>query len=164
MSTGIFNTAVGTGTLAFNTSGLHNTAIGAESSAFSTTGKENTTVGYRSGYALIGGDQNSFLGWGAGNTVTTGNNNIAIGYQAQVPTAAGINQLSIGNWIYGSAGDIGIGVPVPLAKLHVAGKIQAVDVNFSGLPIYADEAAAIVGGIAFGDLYRTGTGEIRIKL
>lgn len=32
------------------------------------------------------------------------------------------------------------------------------------LPVYANEAAAIIGGIATGKLYQTLTGEIRIKL
>ncbi len=32
------------------------------------------------------------------------------------------------------------------------------------LPVYADEAAAIVGGLATGKLYQTAAGAIRIKL
>ena len=32
------------------------------------------------------------------------------------------------------------------------------------LPTYADEAAAIIGGLATGKLYKTATGEVRIKL
>lgn len=42
-------------------------------------------------------------------------------------------------------------------KLAVAG-----DVNFSSLPVYADDAAAV--SLATGVLYRTATGEVRIKL
>lgn len=34
----------------------------------------------------------------------------------------------------------------------------------TGFPIYADEAAAILGGLASGNLYKTVTGEVRIKL
>lgn len=37
-------------------------------------------------------------------------------------------------------------------------------VDFSGLPTYADDAAAGAGGLAAGRLYKTATGEIRIKL
>lgn len=37
-------------------------------------------------------------------------------------------------------------------------------VNFNGLPIYDNEAAALAGGLNGGDLYRTSTGEVRIKL
>jgi hypothetical protein len=61
-------------------------------------------------------------------------------------------------------GNTGIGTATPSEKLEVVGKIQAVDVNFSGLPIAIDEAAAITAGLAAGDLYQTPTGEIRIKL
>jgi hypothetical protein len=121
-------------------------------------------LGFKAGSGLSSGSSNTMLGYETGNSISTGTNNTAIGFQAQVPSATGSNQLSIGNWIYGNAGNIGIGVLVPTEKLEVAGKIRAVDVNFSGLPVYADEAAAIAGGIATGDLYQTPTGEIRIKL
>ena len=36
--------------------------------------------------------------------------------------------------------------------------------NLTGIPTYADEAAAVTGGIATGDVYKTATGELRIKL
>ena len=80
--------------------------------------------------------------------------------------------MSIGNLIYGSgvtgvigAGNIGIGVQVPTKKLEVNGTIKAKDLNFTGLLTYATEALAVAGGILVtGDLYKTPTGEIRIKL
>jgi len=56
------------------------------------------------------------------------------------------------------------GSPCPSEKLEVNGTIKATDINFTGLPTYADEAAAITGGLSTGDLYKTSTGEIRIKL
>ena len=34
----------------------------------------------------------------------------------------------------------------------------------TGLYVYADETAAAAGGLVTGDLYRTTTGEVRIKL
>lgn len=37
-------------------------------------------------------------------------------------------------------------------------------VNLSAAPEYADEAAAVIGGLVTGDLYTTVTGELRIKL
>lgn len=36
--------------------------------------------------------------------------------------------------------------------------------NLPGLPTYADEAAAVTGGLVTGDVYKTATGELRIKL
>jgi hypothetical protein len=38
------------------------------------------------------------------------------------------------------------------------------NVNFSGLPEYADDAAAVIGGLADGDLYRTSTGVLMVRL
>ncbi len=36
--------------------------------------------------------------------------------------------------------------------------------NIVDLPEYADEAAATIGALNGGDLYRTATGEVRVKL
>ena len=46
--------------------------------------------------------------------------------------------------------------------LSVGGRIKASSVDFSGLPVYADETAA--ASLPSGYLYQTSTGEIRIKL
>ena len=63
-----------------------------------------------------------------------------------------------------ASGQVGIGTDSPTEALHVEGTIKATDINFTGLPVYADEAAAIVGGLTSGDCYKTVTGELRIKL
>jgi hypothetical protein len=77
---------------------------------------------------------------------------------------------SVDSWINTSA-NFGIGLATPLAKLHVAGDTlidgdTTIDGNIiaSSLPVYADEAAAIVGGLATDSIYKTATGELRIKL
>lgn len=44
------------------------------------------------------------------------------------------------------------------------GKVTAATLKLTGLPVYANEAAAIVGGLTTGDVYQTSTGELRIKL
>ncbi len=49
-------------------------------------------------------------------------------------------------------------------KLQVNGKVKASDLKLTGLPVHADEAAAIVGGLTTGDVYTTITGELRVKL
>ena len=60
-------------------------------------------------------------------------------------------------------GNIGIntGNAAITEKLEVNGKIKAVDVNFSGLPIFADNDAA--AALDAGDMYRTSTGDLKIK-
>jgi len=37
-------------------------------------------------------------------------------------------------------------------------------IKFQNLPVYANEAAAVTGGLATGVVYQTATGELRIKL
>ena len=53
-------------------------------------------------------------------------------------------------------GNVGIGV-VPVRKLHVNGLVR-----LQGLSTYANNAAAITGGLAADDVYKTVTGELRI--
>jgi hypothetical protein len=164
---GEWNTAIGHEALKDISDGAaqYNVAIGHQAMDLA-TGVSNFNVAIGSGAlrSANGGTQNTVIGSNAGTNITSGDTNIVIGNGAQVPSATASNQISIGNLIYGSLGNIGIGVAVPTAKLEVDGKIRAVDVNFSGLPVFADENAAILGGIATGDLYQTSTGEIRIKL
>ena len=52
-----------------------------------------------------------------------------LGSSASVPSPTGSNQLSIGNWIYGSGGNIGIGISNPSKPLTVSGSIQMIDGN-----------------------------------
>lgn len=63
-----------------------------------------------------------------------------------------------------SDGNVGIGTATPGAKLEVNGTIKATSINFSGLATYPDDAAAGSGGLVSGDMYKTATGELRIKL
>lgn len=63
-----------------------------------------------------------------------------------------------------AGGNVGIGVSSPGEKLEVNGTIKATDINFTGLATYADDAAAGTGGLVAGDVYKTLTGELRIKL
>ena len=53
-----------------------------------------------------------------------------------------------------STNNVGIGTSTPSEKLEVSGKIQAVDINFSGIPNGS-------GGLSSGDVYRSGS-DLRI--
>jgi len=55
--------------------------------------------------------------------------------------------------------NVGIGIKTPTAKIHVKGTVR-----FEDLPEHADEAAAVIAGLNAGDVYKTSTGELRIKL
>jgi hypothetical protein len=47
-------------------------------------------------------------------------------------------------------------------QMQVPGPLQATTLKLTDLSEFADNAAAIAGGLAAGDIYRTATGEIRI--
>ena len=61
------------------------------------------------------------------------------------------------------SGNVGIGITNPSEKLEVNGTIKATDINFTGLPTYPSELAAS-NFLSSGDMYKTATGELRIKL
>ncbi len=84
----------------------------------------NVAVGYSSLLSLTSGYSNVVLGSYAGSGITTGYNNILIGDSVQPLSDTGGNQLNIGNWIYGTWGNIGIGVSNPTATLEVNGQVR----------------------------------------
>ena len=45
---------------------------------------------------------------------------------------------------------------------RVPGPLQATTLKLTDLPEFADNAAALAGGLVAGDIYRTATGELRI--
>lgn len=49
-------------------------------------------------------------------------------------------------------------------QTQVPGPQQATTLNLTALPVFADNAAAIAGDLAVGDVYRTATGELRIVI
>lgn len=172
-TTGSQNTAIGGYAMLSNTSGTYNTAIGSNALYENKTGDNNTALGWRALGGASGGSSNIGVGYNTGINVG-GSNNIIIGNKLDIQSNTASNQLNIGNIIYGtgvdgtgvnlSSGNVGIGVKNPTAKLEINGKIKATNVNFSGLPTYADETAAIAGGLNAGDMYKTVGGDLKIKL
>lgn len=59
---------------------------------------------------------------------------------------------------------IGTGNNVITEKLVVEGKIKATSINFSGLVVFASDAAAGAGGLISGDIYKTNDGTLKIKM
>lgn len=70
------------------------------------------------------------------------------------------------NMLFVNAGTnkIGIGTSNPSEKLEVIGTIKATNINFSGLSVYSSDSAAGIGGLITGDVYRTSSGYLKIKL
>jgi len=49
-------------------------------------------------------------------------------------------------------------------KLEVIGTIKAANVNFNGLSVYPNDSAGGTGALVTGDVYRTSSGYLKIKL
>jgi hypothetical protein len=63
-----------------------------------------------------------------------------------------------GRLVFSTTAD-GASTPTERMRIKAGGVI-----NFSSCPTYADDAAAGTGGLVAGDIYKTSTGELRIKL
>ena len=79
LSVGSYNTAGGASALALNTTGNYNSAYGALALASSTTSSLNTANGYKSQYAVTTGASNTSLGANTLTAITNQSNNTAIG-------------------------------------------------------------------------------------
>jgi hypothetical protein len=129
INTGIYNTALGAGTLFTNTTGGSNTAVGLNALRLNTTGYGNTAVGRNALYDNTSGGSHTAVGFSAlkntiasgdftGNTAvgtfalfsdTTGNGNVAVGWGAGLSlttgfynTATGYNALASNTTGYGN--------------------------------------------------------------
>lgn len=60
-------------------------------------------------------------------------------------------------FVVDSIGEVGVGTTTPQRVFHSVGTIR-----FQTLGTYADNAAAVAGGLSVNDVYKTATGELRI--
>ena len=65
-----------------------------------------------------------------------------------------------------SSGNVGIGTTNPSSKLHVDGTVTALGATLTNVPTYANDAAAGVGGLVSGDVYKQsdGAGGFNLKI
>lgn len=142
-STGINNTAIGQSVLMSMVGGNSNTVIGKTALQYLTTGSNNTVIGHDGIRNLTNGQRNTIIGQGAGSLLTNGDDNILIGYNVNVPNAATTKYMSIGDLIYGDFATqrVGIGVQVPLAKLHIgAGTASMAPIRINSGPLLSTPA------------------------
>lgn len=145
-TTGGSNTGIGSYSLQYNTGGGANTSIGFGALRNQTTGNFNVAIGHSAGEIVANSANNTicgssiFLGTLSKALDNNQNNQIVIGFNA---TGAGSNTATLGN--------------TSIVKTVLRGKINA-----AGMPVYADNAAAIAGGLEVGDEYRTSTGDLKI--
>lgn len=127
MTSGTFNVGVGYNAATAITTGNYNFAMGPEALNAITTTSQNIGVGRRAGYTATG-TSNIFFGYLAGDNQTSGDNNLILGSNIDSPDATGSNLLNIKNIIFGTgttgtgttiAGNIGIGLASPTARLHL---------------------------------------------
>ena len=113
INTGLYNSGLGLGALASNTTGESNTASGRSSLVLNTTGSTNTTSGVQSLY-----------------TNTTGSQNTALGYNAVASSEDAINQTIIGHNARGAADNT-----VVLGNYNVTAVYMGGKTDIYGLPI-----------------------------
>lgn len=161
----INNTCIGHGAGASITDGDANVAIGILSMGSGTpfavggsaqiTGNQNNAVGGISGFALTSGSGNNFFGYNSGLTLSTGSNNLFLGHSAGSAATTISSAVIIG-------GHNGTGVTSNQILIADGAGTERIRVTSTGNVIlaaiqeFADNAAAIVGGLAVGTIYRTG--------
>jgi len=101
-TTGYANTAFGNNALIANTTGWGNTAIGVTPLVHNTTGNANTAVGGNTMGANITGSRNTAIGLATLNN-STGSYNTAVGHSAGLGLESGDNNTYIGSNVQTSA-------------------------------------------------------------
>lgn len=105
------------------------------------------------GYDGTGNNLSGIIKAVVDGTPTTGKVPISMSFETRDDT----NSYASRFFIDGAAGNVGINTTSPAKKFHVNGTVR-----LQGLPVYANNAAAISGGLVADDVYKTSTGELRI--
>jgi Chaperone of endosialidase len=144
------NTAVGAAALLLNTSGYDDTAVGAAALLNNTVGSFNTAIGFRALSSNTAGGQNTAVGTSALRSNITGTANTAIGDSALFNNDTGYNNTALGfaaGFGVGEAHDvicIGANVSgVNLSNSCFIGNIYGVNEGGTILPVYINESGRL---------------------
>lgn len=191
-ATNQFNVALGTFSLGNLVGGAGNIAVGYSSLNQNVSGSNNLGIGTYAGNATASGGGNiflgSFAGFGDGGSSTAQSDNVVIGVDAgysldgdgniMLGRSAGKFETTSNKLYLHNAGgtDLANGKLVSIIygemdattanqNLHLNANTRVTyKLTLPGIPIHADEAAAIAAGLAQHTVYKTATGELRIKL
>jgi hypothetical protein len=172
MTNGTYNTAIGNGALAATTGSNKNTAIGTQVlSGANVVGDYNTGLGAEAGLDFETGAKNIFIGYQAGRYLVTGTSNILIGVSSYLNPSSNYNVI-IGNLNVASFDRVVLSNNVILADGQGNKRLQIDDtgktnllgkLSVATLGVYADNAAAIAGGVPVNEFYRTSTGVLMVR-
>ncbi len=164
--TGIENVAVGRSALNKNVTYSNNVAVG-NNALEQCIQQGNTSIGHyslpllTSGYYMIAIGKDAGYGAVSANAPVTDTWGILIGFRASRSVASATvltNYLAIGNEaLVDKSNQFVFGNANVTEHLFRAGFLKA-----PGTPTYADNAAALTGGLVAGCFYKTATGELRI--
>src|SRR5574344_1918815 len=156
-TTGNSNSAQGVNALRYNTTGNYNSAQGVSALQNNTTGNSNSAQGVNALQNNTTGYYNSAQGAGAGRYIangvtgrTTGNNGIYLGYNSKASDNETDNEIVIGANAIGKGLNIVVLGNTSTTATYLAGKL-----NIGTVSEYADNTAALAGGLGVGDVYRT---------
>lgn len=164
MTTGNSNSAFGRASLSQNTSGHNNSSFGLSSLGNNSIGSFNSAFGSGALSGGSNGSNNVAFGYIAGkDSVTTNNitvnNSVFIGSETKANQSNETNQIVIGYQAIGAGSNT-----VTLGNTAITKTILRGTINVNNLTTFADNAAAVNGGLSVGDMYKTTTGEIRIRI
>ncbi len=148
---GYYNTAIGAGTLASNTTGIGNTASGYVALNSNTTGSDNTAGGYGALFTNTTGNGNVATGYGALFSNTTGNGNVASGNNALYFNTTGYDNTASGFWAL---------VNNTTGQFNVASGAQALNTNTTGSGNTASGASALFNNTTGGSNTASGDGAL----
>ena len=123
------------------------------------------------------GSQNLAVGENSGGTVVNGSGNICIGSSSDVSAPAAANQIALGHSAVATTnGEFFISGNATHLRMnglaaHSGGRMITIETAATGtnrirqastFPVYADNVAALGGGLVAGDLYRTAAGLLAV--